>query len=54
MTIGQGNLEIEMIHLLVLLGYKGPLGLLGHVKNEDAELTLKKNLKGIQALFVTK
>ena len=54
MTIGKGNLEKEMIYLLVKLGYKGPFSVLGHVKNEDAELTLKKNLKGIQALFVTK
>ena len=54
MIIGQGNLEIEIIHLLVLLGYKGPFGVLGHVKNEDVALTLKKNLKGIQALFVIK
>jgi len=30
------------------------LSCLRHVKNEDVALTLKKNLKGIQALFVTK
>ena len=52
--IGEGNLEKEMIHLLVKLGYKGSFGVLGHVKNEDVALTLKKNLKGIQALFVAK
>ena len=43
-----------MIHILVKLGYKGLFGVLGHVKNEDVALTLKKNLKGIQALFVNK
>ena len=52
--IGEGNLEKEMISLLVKLGYKGPFGVLGHVMNEDVELTLKKNLKGLQALFVVK
>ena len=40
-----------MIHLLVLLGYKGPLGVLGHVKNEDASLALKQLLRGLQSLF---
>ena len=40
-----------MIHLLVLLGYKGPLGVLGHVKNEDASLALKQLLRGLQPLF---
>ena len=53
MTIGKGNLEKEMIHLLVKLGYKGPFGVLGHVKNEDVALTLKKNLKGLEALFLS-
>ena len=43
MTIGQENLEIEMIHLLVLLGYKGPLGILGQANNEDVALTLKQH-----------
>lgn len=43
-----------MIHLLVKLGYKGPFSVLGYVMSEGVELTLKKNLKGIQALFVTK
>ena len=47
MIIGQGNLEIEIIHLLVLLGYKGPFGVLGHVKNEDVALTLKQHLRGL-------
>ena len=43
MTIGQENLEIEMICLLVMLGYKGPFGILGHVKNEYVALTLKQH-----------
>ena len=52
-TIGKGNLEKEMLHLLVKLGYKGPFGVLGHVNNEDVALTLKKNLKGLEALFLS-
>jgi len=51
MTIGQENLEIEMIHLLVLLGYKGPFCILGQANNEDVALTLKQLLRGLQSLF---
>ena len=49
--IGEGNLEKEMINLLLNLDYKGPFGILGHVKNKDVARTLKKNLKGLEALF---
>lgn len=52
-TIGERNLEEEMINCLLKLVYKGPFGILGHVKSEDEELTLKKNLKGFsQSLFL--
>jgi len=52
--IGEGNLEEEMINCILKIGYKGPFGILGHVKEQDVELTLKKNLKGLQALLVAK
>jgi hypothetical protein len=51
-TTGVRNIEEEMINCLLKLGYKGPFGILGHVKSEDVELTLKKNLKGLQSLFL--
>ena len=50
-TIGEGNLEKEMIQELLDLGYKGPFGILGHVKGGDAELILIKNRIGLQKLF---
>ena len=50
--IGERILKEEMINCLLKLGYKGPFGILGHVKSEDVELTLKKNLKGLQSLFL--
>ena len=52
--IGEGNLEEEMINCILKLGYKGPFGILGHVKDDDVALTLKKNLKGLQSLHVAK
>jgi hypothetical protein len=51
MTIGQGNLEKEMINELLQLGYTGSFNILGHVKGGDAEIILKKNYVGLQQLF---
>ncbi len=50
-TIGEGNLEKEMIQELLDLGYKGPFGILGHVKGGDAAIILEKNLYGLHILF---
>ena len=50
-TIGQGNLEKEMIQELIDLGYKGPFGVLGHVKGGDPERILQDNLEGLQHIF---
>ncbi|MDY7396792.1 TIM barrel protein [Aureibaculum sp. 2210JD6-5] len=50
-TIGQGNLEKDMIQQLLDLGYKGPFGILGHVKGGDPELILQENFRGLQKLF---
>ena len=50
-SIGKGNLEKEMIQLLLDKGYQGPWGILGHVKGGDPEVILKENLKGLQTLF---
>tara|TARA_B110000967_G_scaffold157587_1_gene162764 strand:+ start:195 stop:1010 length:816 start_codon:yes stop_codon:yes gene_type:complete len=53
MTIGQGTLEKKMIEILLKKGYTGPFGILGHVKDEDAEFTLQKNLTALQSLSLT-
>jgi len=50
-TIGQGNLEKEMIQHLLDLNYKGPFGILGHVKGGDPEIILQKNNEGLRQLF---
>jgi sugar phosphate isomerase/epimerase len=48
--LGQGTREREMIRLLVQSGYKGPLGILGHVEDSDIEGVLRKNLEGLRSL----
>lgn len=52
-TIGQGELEKRMIEELLVLGYKGPFGILGHVKGGDPEIILKENVNGLLTLFPT-
>jgi sugar phosphate isomerase/epimerase len=51
-TIGQGNLEKQMIEQLLDLNYKGPFNLLGHVKGGDPEVILKDNFKGLETLLL--
>lgn len=50
LPIGQGNLEKEMIEMLLKNGFSGPFGILGHIESEDVELVLKENLQGLSDL----
>ena len=50
LPIGQGNLEKQMINVLLEKGYKGPFGVLGHIEDADVEIVLKDNLKGLTNL----
>ena len=50
-TIGAGDLEKKMIQQLLELNYKGPFGILGHVKGGDPELILEENYLGLKHLF---
>lgn len=51
MTIGEGDLEKEMIQQILDLGYQGFFGVLGHVKGGDPELILQENYEGLQKIF---
>ena len=50
LTIGEGNHEYEMIKLLLEEGYSGPWGILGHIKSEDVQQVLKRNMDGLKIL----
>ena len=50
LPIGQGNAEADMIKTLLVSGYEGPIGILGHVEEEDVNLVLKRNLQGLDSL----
>ena len=47
LPIGEGEREAQMIAELLQAGYDGPIGILGHVEDEDVALVLQRNLDGL-------
>jgi sugar phosphate isomerase/epimerase len=50
LPVGQGDRELEMLRAVVDSGYRGPIGVLGHREELDAEEALRLNLEGIKTL----
>lgn len=48
LPIGAGKREAEMLAMLKIAGFDGPFGILGHVKDEDVEVVLKRNISGLK------
>jgi len=53
LPIGKGDYEFEMIKLLLDEGYKGPWGILGHIKSKDVQKVLEKNIEGIRTFNIS-
>lgn len=51
LSIGKGDLEREMIAEILNLNYRGPWGILGHVKGGNPERILQENYQGLQILL---
>ena len=51
LPIGKGVHEHEMIKEVLRQGYQGPIGILDHRSELDAELSLKQNLDGLNTLM---
>ena len=51
LPIGAGDRELEMMQVLQKSGYRGRIGILGHVEDADVEQILLQNLHGLQALL---
>ena len=49
-AVGEGDAELDMIRELIGQGYKGPWGILGHIKTEDVKKVLEKNISGLKLL----
>ena len=48
--VGSGDEEKGMLQTLLKSGYRGPIGILGHIETEDVEVVLKRNLDGLKML----
>lgn len=48
LSIGKGDHEYEMIKNLMDEGYNGPWGILGHIKTEDVQQVLHRNIEGLK------
>lgn len=51
LPVGAGTHEGPMLRQLAASGYRGPIGLLCHVDDADAEEVLRANLEGLQRLI---
>ncbi len=51
LPVGQGDREKEMLRTVIASGYRGPIGILGHRAEIDAEEALRLNLDGLKALL---
>ena len=52
LPIGDGDLETDLIKIIIDSGYQGPIGILNHTQ-ENAETRLRKNLDGLKACLKT-
>ena len=50
LTVGQGVAERDMLAILKDSGFKGNIGIIGHLENEDVRIVLDRNLKGLQEI----
>ncbi|PKO98138.1 MAG: hypothetical protein CVU13_11490 [Bacteroidetes bacterium HGW-Bacteroidetes-8] len=50
LPIGKGDYEYGMIKNLLDEGYIGPWGILGHIKTEDVQKVLTRNLEGLKLI----
>lgn len=48
LPIGKGDYEFEMIENLNKEGFDGPWGILGHIKTEDVQKVLIRNIDGLK------
>jgi sugar phosphate isomerase/epimerase len=51
LTVGEGNLEQQMLEKLKDSGFNGSIGILGHTENEDVKLVLQRNLNGLKKVL---
>ncbi|MES3020255.1 MAG: AP endonuclease [Pseudomonadota bacterium] len=50
MPLGSGDRELDMMRLVQDSGFKGTIGVLGHIEEEDVQQVLQRNLDGLRKL----
>jgi hypothetical protein len=50
LPLGQGQHDLELLRILCNSGYSGPIGILDHRSDTDAEQSLRENLSGLREL----
>ena len=51
LPLGKGEHEAKMLEIIAQSGYHGPIGILGHRPEVDAEKSLTENLQGLKQLL---
>ena len=51
LTLGEGEHEEDMLRIVRASGYVGPLGIIDHQEETDAEETLRENLEGLERIM---
>lgn len=51
LPVGAGDHELDMLKTLKASGFKGTIGIIGHVESEDVRVVLERNLSGLRSLL---
>lgn len=51
LPIGTGRYEEDMIRQVIKSGYDGPIGILGHLPDQDVAISLQNNLDGLEKVL---
>ena len=52
LPLGEGKEDAKILRMIKESGYNGPIGIIGHISDEDVELVLKRNLAGLKNLLM--
>ena len=50
-TIGDGDRDLRMLKVIRESGYRGPIGIINHDENRDAETGLRLNMEGLKKML---
>jgi len=50
-TVGEGDRDLGMLKVIRDSGYRGPIGIMNHDENRDAEVGLRLNMEGLKKML---